>query len=163
MKKVETGRTMTEIISILAIVGILSVSSLWGYETFMRRKKVEEILDVLQQQTIQINAAMQHKDYTNTEELNDFLKTYTVPVAGYTLSFMASPDADGFVSEITDSKGKPIKGKICRELITKMAEQKYTSDVAFTLKDEEMDDGTKEDVVVRLNGQYVDLNSVCGG
>ena len=41
--KNEKGRTMPEIIAILAIVGILSVTGGWWYFSALRQQKVDEI------------------------------------------------------------------------------------------------------------------------
>ncbi len=162
MTKNEFGRTIVELIATLAIIGILSVTGLWGYQNAMQHKKIDEILRALQEQTILINAALQNHSYTDEERLDAFLKGFTTQAAGYTLSFHPSSEQGGFVSEITDTNGKPIHGKFCRELIKKMAEQEFVSDVAFSLKDEELDDGTIGDITVNLNGKYVDLNALCG-
>ena len=163
MKKNESGRTMVEVLSVLAIVGVLSVVAVWGYQSMMRKQKVDGVLHGLALKTVLINSAMESKTFSNKEELNKFLASQTTQASGYQLSFHASPDGEGFVSEITDHNGEPIKGKICRELITKMADQKFVSDVDFTLKNEEKEDGTRDDITVRLKGQYVNLNAVCGG
>ena len=163
MKKNESGRTMGEIISVLVIMGLLSVGGIAWYMTASNQQKADEILNALQRQTILVNAAMQGKSFSNTQELNAFLSGFTTSIGGYTLSFKASSDGDGFVSDITKTNGEPIKGKMCRELITKMSEQRFVSDVDFTLKSEEKEDGTVEDVTVPLNGQYVDLEAICGG
>ena len=163
MKKNESGRTMTEILSVLAIAGVLSVVAVWGYQTAMHKQKIDGILHGLTLKAVLINASMQDKAFSNTDELNKFLASQTTQASGYQLSFHASPDGEGFVAEIADRNGEPIKGRVCRELITKMAGQKFVSDVDFTLKNEEKEDGTKGDITVRLKGQYVNLNAVCGG
>lgn len=163
MQRNEAGRTMIEILGVLAIAAILSIGGIWAFQLFMRQQTVNSILNTLTLETVNINSAMQGTSFKNSEELNQFLSKYKAQVAGYQLSFYASPDGDGFVSEITSVDGNPIKGQICRDLITKMAKQQFISDVDFTLKDEEKEDGTTDDITVRLNGRYVDLNAVCGG
>lgn len=161
--KIESGRTMIEIVSVLVIMGLLSLTGLWWYSVSTRRQRVDELLYALQLKTVEINSAMHTKDFANTEELNQFLSGFTTFAAGHTLSFYASPDSDGFVAKISHLNGDPIKGGLCRELITKMAEQKFVSDVDFTLEGEELDDGTVGNVTVRLNGRVVDLDAMCGG
>lgn len=164
MKKNEIGRTMIEILSVLAIVGILSIVALVGYTSIVRKQKVDILLHTIALKTVLINSGMAGKSFSSTDELNRFLSTYTTQIGGYKIAFYApSDETDGFVIEISNPNGEPIKGAICRDLITKMAEQRFVSDVDFTLKDEEMEDGTTEDITVRLNGRYIDLDAVCGG
>ena len=164
MKKNETGRTMIEILSVLAIAGVLSVVALVGYTSIVRKQKVDALLHAITLKTVMINSVMTEKRFSSAEELNSFLSAYTTQVGGYKIAFYASPDGtEDFVTEISNPDGEPIKGAICHDLITKMAEQKFVSDVDFTLKDEETEDGTTEDITVRLNGRYVDLEAVCGG
>ena len=164
MKKNEYGRTMIELLSVLAIVGVLSIVGLIGYNHLLCKQKVDALLHAIALETITINSAMTGKSFSSEDELNKFLSAYTTQTGEYRLTFRASPDGgDGFVTEITNLNGEPIKGKICRDLITKMAEQKFVSDVDFTLKDEETEDGSKEDITVRLNERYVNLEAVCGG
>ena len=163
MKKHESGRSMVEILGVLAIIGVLSATGLWGYSVAMRHRTVDEILEALRLKTIEINSSLNSQKFTTDEELDKFLSTFTTQVAGYRLSFVPSPDKDGFVSEIRKADGDTIKGAMCRELITKMAEQQFVSDVDFMVEDVETDSGEKEDVTVRLNGKYVNLDAVCGG
>ena len=130
-KNNEQGRTMVEIISVLAIMGLLSIGGVMAYMNAVRNQKVDELLNALRMKTVEINSAMENKKFVTEEETNKFLAKFDTTVGGYTLSFHASPDKDGFVSDITNSNGEPIKGKICRTLILKMADQSFVSDVDF--------------------------------
>ena len=161
--KNESGRTMIEIIAVLVIMGVLSVTGVIWYMNAMYQQKVDAILNAVQMKTIEINSALSGKSFTDIDEKNRFLAEFKGFVNGYMLSFHASTDDDGFVTEISYLNQEPIKGRMCRDLITKMAKQRFVSDVDFTLKNEEKEDGTKGDITVRLNGQYIDLNAVCGG
>mgnify|MGYP003571476057 CR=1 FL=1 len=163
MYKKEFGRTMVEIVAVLVVMGLLSLTGLWWYSVVMRHQKTDELLNALQMKTVEINSAMQGKNFATDEELNQFLSGFTAFVAGHTLSFYASPDKDGFVARISHLNGDKIKGALCRELITKMADQKFVSDVDFTLEGEELDDGTVGNLTVRLNGRVVNLIAMCGG
>ena len=88
---------------------------------------------------------------------------FTTFAVGHTLTFYASPDNDGFIAKFSHLNGDPIKGPLCRELITKMADQKFVSDVDFTLEGEELDDESVGNVTIRLNGRVVNLKAICGG
>lgn len=160
----ETGRTITEILGVLAIAGILSVSGLIGYSLVMRHRNVDTILETLQHKIIEINSAQAHNQIKDPDELNSFLEKFTTTVGAYQLSFHATTDGDGsFISEVTYKDGSRIKGAFCRKLITKMAEQQFVADVDFSLKDEPQEDGSTADVNVSLHGKTVNLDDICGG
>ena len=44
-KKTESGRSMVEMLGVLAIIGVLSVGGIAGYSTSMRRHRANQILD----------------------------------------------------------------------------------------------------------------------
>lgn len=160
----EAGRTLTEILGVLAIAGLLSVGGLIGYSQFMRHKNVDTILETLQHKIIEVNSAQANSQITDPNELNAFLQKFTTTVGAYQLSFHATMDGDGsFVSEVTHKDGSRIKGAFCRKLITKMAEQQFVADVDFSLKDEPQEDGTTANVNVSLHGKTVNLDDICGG
>ena len=163
MKKNEFGRTMVEIISVLVIMGILSVVGVVWYSDVMQRQKVETVLNTLRLKTVEISAALNGRQFDSIEEKNKFLAGFKAFSAGYVFSFRASDEGDGFVTELSYLNREPVKGRICRELIIEMSKQQFVSDVSFTLNNEEMEDGSKQDLTVPLNGQYVDLEAVCGG
>ena len=163
MYKKEFGRTMVEIVAVLVIMGLLSLTGMWWYSVSMRRQKVDKLLHALQLKALEINTAMQNKSFASIEELNQFLSGFTTFAAGHTLTFYASPDNDGFIAKFSHLNGDPIKGPLCRELITKMADQKFVSDVDFTLEGEELDDKSVGNVTIRLNGRVVNLKAICGG
>ena len=162
--KNESGKTLTEILAVLAIIGILSFIGLYGYSIAMRKKNIEAILNALQQKTVEIDSALTNRAVGDKADLNEFLKGFTTVVGSYQLSFHAVEDAQTeFVSEVTHVDGSKIKGAFCRELIKKMAEQHFISDIDFTLKNEELEDGTTGDVNIQLNEKSVDLDALCGG
>ena len=55
MKKNENGRSMIEMLGVLAIIGVLSVGGIYGYTTAMRKYKANEIA-----QTLSMLATMAH-------------------------------------------------------------------------------------------------------
>ena len=46
MKKLESGRSMVEMLGVLAIIGVLSVGGIAGYSLAMRRHRANQILDI---------------------------------------------------------------------------------------------------------------------
>lgn len=165
-RKAESGRTLVEVMAVLAIVGILSVAGVWLYSVSNRERQLNDIIHDMNFQVVQIYAGLQQRgDFASADEFNKFLTAYQKPVGRYLLTFQADPDSDeksAFMTQITRLDGQPIKGEMCRALIFKMSKLKTARDVSFTLKDEEMDDGTKADVTVPLNGKYVDYDAMCG-
>ena len=160
----ETGRSMVEILGVLAIMGLLSVCGVWGYSHFMVQREVDTILDTLQQKTIEIDSAQEIHPITDPVEFDTFLKGFETTVGAYKLSFHSTSDASGsFTSEVTNKDGSKIKGAFCRKLITKMVEQKFVSNVGFSLKNEPQEDGSNKDVNLLLHGLTVDYKDICGG
>lgn len=159
----QSGRSMTEIIVVLAIMAVLSLAGATGYVLSIQQKKVNDIFNALQMNVIAIHSSMQGKKFTSLEEENAFLNNYKTQVAGYQLSFQATSDDGGFVAQISTDSGEPIKGAMCRKLIAKMAKQKFVSDVDFTVTGDEGEEGYLEKITVPLNGQVVDMDAICGG
>ena len=161
----ESGRSMVEVMAVLAIVGILSVAGFWMYRTSNQERQMNDIIYHMNLQVAQIYPAIEKEgSFASKEHFNRFLAPYTKDIGNYVLTFRADPNASGndFVVQITQSNGEPIKGKMCRALISKMSKLKMAQDVSFSLKDEEMDDGSIQDVMVPLNGQIMDYAAVCG-
>lgn len=46
MKKIESGRSMVEMLGVLAIIGVLSIGGIAGYTMAMNRYRANEIIDV---------------------------------------------------------------------------------------------------------------------
>ena len=161
----ESGRTMVEVMAILAIVGVLSVGGVWLFGSSNQEKEINDIIYQMNLQVAQIYPAMERNgSFSSKSSLDKFLSPYTRQVGKYVLSFQADPNSEGddFIMQITKANGEPIKGKMCRALVHKMAQLKMAKDVSFSLKDEEMDDGTIADLTVPLNGKTIDYSAMCG-
>ncbi len=62
MKTNETGRSMVEMLGVLAIIGVLSIGGIAGYTTAMNRYRANEILDMATKYaTIAFSANETHK------------------------------------------------------------------------------------------------------
>ena len=160
----ESGRTMAEVMAVLAIAGILSVAGFWLFRSNNRERVLNDIIYNINMQVAQIYPALQQNGpFASKKQLDNFLAPYTKQVGDYVLTFQSDPYADGndFVTQVTKSNGQPIKGDMCRALITRMSKLKMAQDVSFSLKDEETEDGKLEDVMVPLNGKTVDYDSIC--
>ena len=56
MKKNETGRSMVEMLGVLAIIGVLSVGGITGYRTAMDRYKANKLINDIQTGLIEMSA-----------------------------------------------------------------------------------------------------------
>lgn len=54
MKKQSSGKTMIEILGVLSIVGLLSISGIKGYTLAMERNQANQILDISNKYSLQI-------------------------------------------------------------------------------------------------------------
>ena len=113
MKKTnESGRSMTEILAVLAIMGILSVSTIFGFQHLMNKHKVNEIIQAVNLASIQILTTLTHNKMATPDDMDQFLNNYKTSVSGYNLSFKAPRDntftGTEFVAEITDKNGTRI-------------------------------------------------------
>lgn len=164
--KTQSGRSMLEIIGVLAIISVLSVGGLYAYKTAMNKRKVNDILNMIQTQSVMISTAMQNKDFKNADEMNAFLSDFNTKVAGYNITFEFPEDAEfnpkNYVSKITDESNQPIQGRMCRELMRSMMEQRMISDIGVTVLEDRDEDGVAEKFNLRLNGLSINLDAVCG-
>lgn len=164
----ESGRSMPEMLAVLAIMGVLSIGTIAGFRQMLNKQKVNDIIQTINLNSIQILSNLTHQRFATPDAMDEFLKSYSAKSGGYNISFKAPRDTDReftgteFVAEITDQKGDRIKGAMCRKILTTMVKVNGVSDIDFTIRNEPMEDGTTEDVTMRLSGKAVDLNALCG-
>ena len=164
----ESGRSLVVLLAVLAIVGVLSVSSLLSFRHVMNKHKVNEIINTINLASVQILVNLTQQKRHSVEEMNQFLAPYATTVQGYNISFKAPKDTTQgftgteFVAEITDKNGSKIKGSMCRQIVTSMLKVQGVSDIDFTVNNAETEEGTFETVTMRLSGKTVDLNALCG-
>ncbi len=161
------GRSMLEIIAVLAIVSILSIGGIWGYTYSMNTHYINDILEAINFRTVAIADAVQTQKFDSPEKMNAFLSKFSTEVGPYHIRFYASPEEDNFTgkyfySEITGKDDQPVRGSMCYRLMKTMMEQKLISDIGLTVTDDEDGDGQQETISLRLNGLAVDLDAVCG-
>lgn len=167
-QKNESGRSMSEMLAVLAIMAVLSVGTIAGFRHMMNKQKINDIIQAINLNSVQILSTLTHKKFATPDAMDEFLKHYATASGGYNITFKAPRDTDReftgteFVAEITDQRGERIKGSMCRKLLTTMVQVNGVSDIDFTVRNEEMDDGSVEDVTMRLSGKAVDLNALCG-
>ena len=60
-KKLETGRSMVEMLGVLAIIGVLSVGGIAGYSISMRKHRANAIIDLTSKYAVLIYGKCQQK------------------------------------------------------------------------------------------------------
>ena len=167
-KQAESGRTMGETLAVLAIIGLLSVGTIIGFKRAMEKNKINDIIQTINVNSIQILSMLNNHKMATPDAMDEALKRYATSSGGYNITFKAPRDTDReftgteFVAEITDKNGRRIKGTMCRKLLTTMVKVNGVSDIDFTILQEEMEDGSTQDISMRLSGKTVDLNALCG-
>ncbi|MBQ8251059.1 MAG: type II secretion system protein [Alphaproteobacteria bacterium] len=61
MKKLESGRSMVEMLGVLAIIGVLSVGGIAGYTLSMRRHRANGVADVVAKYALVVYGQCQQK------------------------------------------------------------------------------------------------------
>lgn len=166
--KTQQGRTMVEILMIISIMGVLSLLGIWYYTRSLQEQKMNDLLNAIRVQVVQITASNVGKQFETPQEMDAYLKDFTFQTKDYIIEFHSVSDEEpfsgsNFVAQVRSVDGRMIKGSECRRLIKVLSEQQMTMDMSFSLKNEELEDGTHGDVNVRLNDKIIDLDALCGG
>ena len=66
MKKLESGRSMVEMLGVLAIIGVLSVGGIAGYSLAMRRHRANGVADITTKYALSIFTQCQQKILNGT-------------------------------------------------------------------------------------------------
>ena len=71
-KKLESGRSMVEMLGVLAIIGVLSVGGIAGYSLSMRRHRANQIVDYIAKYAVEVyglcHKAVEDSYITNIDE-----------------------------------------------------------------------------------------------
>ena len=65
MKKLESGRSMVEMLGVLAIIGVLSIGGIAGYTLSMRRYRANQVLDAVNKYSLIVYGACQQEIINN--------------------------------------------------------------------------------------------------
>lgn len=118
MKNLQNGRSMIEMLGVLAIIGVLSIGGLAGYTMAMNRHKANTMLDDAMKcgtiaQTTHQDITFTNKDCTDASLLGanaDYDSYGDIKVtrnADDVTTVTISPDADGVKSAIRSRTGAP--------------------------------------------------------
>ena len=118
-KRSQKGRSMVEMLGVLAIVGVLSVGGVYGYGVAMKKHKANQLLHEASMQAATVSAQiMSGKDPTG---LTDFgtgnnITLDTDSIAGQTTFKLTISDIDSAICEqMKNSKGGMVRDVDCDE------------------------------------------------
>ena len=117
MKKLQKGRSMIEMLGVLAIIGVLSIGGLAGYTMAMNRHRANTVLDFAQRALVTAQTAGDNIAFNNVACTDDsVLKGETQPAAlvttngcvinkvngetTITVEFTSQPAADAFMQRV---------------------------------------------------------------
>ena len=106
-KNVETGRSMTEMLGVLAIIGVLSIGGIAGYTYAMERHYTNEILNAASQRAIVIASQIAAGRQASLTEFDGQKE-----VAGGTFDSTVEEWVDGFGIKVTG-----VKESVCQKLL----------------------------------------------
>ena len=96
MKKSEDGRSMVEILGVLAIIGVLSVAGIYGYTVAMRKYRINEISQTAA--LLVINAQSADSGHGSCMTLSSAHLPTTV--AGIAIDMKADPEINGDIPAV---------------------------------------------------------------
>ena len=115
LKTNESGRSMVEMLGVLAIIGVLSVGGIAGYTMAMNKYRANEIANAASLTIVEATAAGEEKSYTPT-----FGSAMPSNISSYVSQITANPTALTVELTLADGKTKtdePIKS-FCDQLPT---------------------------------------------
>ena len=115
MKLNETGRSLTEMLGVLAVIGILSVTGVYGYGIAMKRHKTNELMRELNFRANQV--ATQLLLGTEPEEVSELEKAF-LHSGEYTFTAESIPGAEQFKITVTGT----IPEEICRQIYLQLGD-----------------------------------------
>ena len=116
-RKVQSGRSMVEMLGVLAVIGVLSVAAIWGYDFAMSKHKANEILAAVFRQLPSISTAMQQEQ--DPAEYEETLFGVTISLVGEDPSQDLKGTDDGFVIQIEN-----LSSSVCKNLINGFSDEK---------------------------------------
>jgi Tfp pilus assembly protein PilE len=133
----ETGRSMVEMLGVLAIVGVLSVGGISAYSTAMKKHKANEALHKASMMATMVSAYAMTNDGKLPSTITDF------PNSGYTTSLtdngtqfnltLSGIDKD-VCTQIKNSKGGMVRNVDCDEAgnaaVNPSSSRSYFQDIA---------------------------------
>ena len=83
MRKSENGRSMVEMLGVLAIIGVLSVAGIAGYSMAMKKYRANEMLNVASQAVVLAQTANGGDGYTSSTDVTIDAVGYSADIPNY--------------------------------------------------------------------------------
>jgi Tfp pilus assembly protein PilE len=120
----QSGRSMIEMLGVLAIIGVLSVGGLAGYNLAMSRVRTNKVMDELQLATVNIRTAVPNSVYTDISSiaqsmklLNDLNSALAVFGTGATATVSGAKSSGGTVYDRFSVNLSKIPVDLCRRIV----------------------------------------------
>ena len=147
-KRAETGRSMVEMLGVLAVVGVLSVGGIAGYTYAMDKHKTNELLNEASKRAVIVAAQIAAG---REPSLREFENNET---AGGTISTDPATDIDGGVG----IRVSGVKESVCKNLV------KLENDVMYVAKDDKtLSEVTESDCSGDSNAFMIVFENMGGG
>ena len=109
----ETGRSMVEILGVLAVIGVLSVGGIMGYRYAMDKYQANDIISSVKMRSSDIWHRYQDKELPNTtEEPKAFAEWSDTTQTGFTITIETIPEIGGF-----QVVARSIPNGICKQIM----------------------------------------------
>ncbi len=148
---------MLEIISVLVIMGLLSISGLYFYSRAMNQVSVNNIVEVINQSIVLVESELMQKSFETPEAMDNFLQGYSREIGGYEVVFYAPKDnftGKEYVFEVRVSDDKTFDKDFCKALITTLVSNKEISSIMLNANNQEGNTVTQS---------LVDVDAFCNG
>lgn len=109
MKKIQSGRSMVEMLGVLAVVGIISIGGLYGYTYAMKRHRANELLNEANKRAVVVASQLMAG---RTGNIDDFPEP-----SGYDFGLQGPKDKK-FSLTLTKAGGGAIDSAICEQMKT---------------------------------------------
>ena len=122
--KNEQGRSMVEMLGVLAVMGVISIGGLYGYTQAMKRHRANELLNEANKRAVVLAMKIVAGQEVPTEASDGLISEFNNP-SGYTFKVLKNPsnsqqfkmEIDGVSQEVCEqmkaSVGGPIRGIDC--------------------------------------------------
>ena len=113
MKKNESGRTMVEIMGVIAIIGVLSVVGVWSYGTAMKKHKSNEIMREINVRANQVSSKLL---IGGTIDSMDGFENAFLPIGECSFNAVAGPGANQFSIILNGT----VPDEVCRQIYSEI-------------------------------------------
>ncbi len=109
----ESGRSMVEILGVLAVIGVLSAGGIYGYSFAMDKYRANDIINAATSRSADIWNRYQDMDLPNTDENQDAFSEWNgLTETGFPISIETIPDIGAFQIIVDD-----VPSGVCKQVL----------------------------------------------